>query len=78
MNRYLLQLTVAETQNKNQLFIQGMMGSFGNIYDSIGNLSTTYLQPNVNKETLLKYKIHISLATHCSWNSKQKLIVYSR
>ena len=57
---------------------QGTVGSFGSIYDSIEKLSTTYLQPNVNKETLLKYKIHISLATHCSWNSKQKLIVYSR
>ncbi|KAL4621260.1 hypothetical protein ACB092_06G215100 [Castanea dentata] len=42
---------------------QGMVGSFGNIYDSIENLSTTYLQPNVNKETLLKHKVHISGGT---------------
>ncbi|KAF3957790.1 hypothetical protein CMV_017228 [Castanea mollissima] len=39
------------------------VGSFGNIYDSIENLSTTYLQPNVNKETLLKHKVHISGST---------------
>ncbi|KAF3957792.1 hypothetical protein CMV_017229 [Castanea mollissima] len=42
---------------------QGMVGSFGNIYDSIENLSTTYLQSNVNKETLLKHKVHISGGT---------------
>ena len=39
---------------------QGMVGSFGNIYHSIDNLGTVYLQPNVNKETLLKPKLHIS------------------
>ncbi|XP_023887945.1 uncharacterized protein LOC112000072 [Quercus suber] len=38
----------------------GMVGSFGNIYHSIDNLGTVYLQPNVNKETLLKPKLHIS------------------
>ncbi|KAL0003001.1 hypothetical protein SO802_016782 [Lithocarpus litseifolius] len=40
---------------------QGTVGSFGNIYDSIENLSTTNLQPNVNKETLLnlKYKVNV-------------------
>ena len=38
---------------------QGTVGSFGNIYDSIENLSTTYLQPNVNKETLLKHKVNV-------------------
>ena len=42
---------------------QGTVGSFGSIYDSIENLSTTYLQPNVNKETLLKHKVHISSTT---------------
>ena len=31
---------------------QGMVGSLGNIYESIENVSTTYLRPNVNKETL--------------------------
>ena len=39
---------------------QGMVGSFGNIYHSIDNLGIVYLQPNVNKETLLKPKLHIS------------------
>ena len=42
---------------------QGTVGSFGSIYDSIEKLSTTYLQPNVNKETLLKHKVHISSTT---------------
>ena len=42
---------------------QGAVGSFGNIYESIENLSTTYLQPNFNKETLLKPKVHISGGT---------------
>nr|XP_023907210.1 uncharacterized protein LOC112018912 [Quercus suber]POF17441.1 hypothetical protein CFP56_67128 [Quercus suber] len=39
---------------------QGMVGSLGNIYESIENLSITYIQPNLNKETLLKPKVHIS------------------
>ncbi|KAL0003018.1 hypothetical protein SO802_016799 [Lithocarpus litseifolius] len=39
---------------------KGMVGSLGNIYESIENLSTTYLRPNVNKETLLKPKVQIS------------------
>ncbi|KAK7849095.1 uncharacterized protein LOC112011738 [Quercus suber] len=39
---------------------QGMVGSLGNIYESIENLSTNYLRPNVNKETLLKPIVHIS------------------
>ncbi|KAF3950795.1 hypothetical protein CMV_023493 [Castanea mollissima] len=38
---------------------QGMVGSLGNIYESIENLNITYLQPNLNKETLLKPKVHI-------------------
>ena len=38
---------------------QGTVGSFGNIYESIENLSITYLQPNVDKETLLKPKVYI-------------------
>ncbi len=42
---------------------QGAVGSFGNIYESIENLSTTFLQPNFNKETLLKPKVHISGGT---------------
>ena len=39
---------------------QGMVGSLGSIYESIESLSTTYLQPKLNKETLLKPKVHIS------------------
>ncbi|XP_075668004.1 uncharacterized protein LOC142637921 [Castanea sativa] len=39
---------------------QGMVGSLGSVYESIESLSTTYLQPNVNKETLLKPKVQIS------------------
>ena len=39
---------------------QGMVGSLANIYESIENLSTTYLRPNLNKETLLKPKVQIS------------------
>ena len=42
---------------------QGMVGSFGNIYKSIENWSSTYLQPNVNKDTLLKHKVLISGGT---------------
>ncbi|KAM4104567.1 hypothetical protein ACJW30_06G168100 [Castanea mollissima] len=38
---------------------RGMVGSLGNIYESIENLNITYLQPNLNKETLLKPKVHI-------------------
>ena len=40
-----------------------MVGGLGNIYKSIENLSTTYLQPNLNKNTLLKYKVYISGGT---------------
>nr|POE96126.1 hypothetical protein CFP56_79291 [Quercus suber] len=41
---------------------QGMLGSFGNIYESIDNLRSIddYLQPNVDKETLLKANVDIS------------------
>ncbi|XP_050250338.1 uncharacterized protein LOC126697398 isoform X1 [Quercus robur] len=39
---------------------QGMVGSLGNIYESIENINITCLQPNLNKETLLKSKVHIS------------------
>ena len=42
---------------------QGTVGSFGNIYESIENLSITYLQLNMDKETLLKPKVHISGGT---------------
>ncbi|XP_075669004.1 uncharacterized protein LOC142638827 [Castanea sativa] len=39
---------------------QGMVGSLGSIYESIESLSTTYLQPKLNKETLLKPKANFS------------------
>ena len=39
---------------------QGMQGNFGNIFESIENLGSIYLQPGVNKEILLKPKVHIS------------------
>ncbi|KAL0003002.1 hypothetical protein SO802_016783 [Lithocarpus litseifolius] len=39
---------------------QGIQGSFGNIYESIENLGSIYLQPGVSKDTLLKPKVHIS------------------
>ena len=42
---------------------QGTVGSFEKIYESFENLGTTYLQPNVNKETLLKPKVHTSGGT---------------
>ena len=35
------------------LLNQEIMGSLGNIYDSIANLSTTFLRPNVKKDSLL-------------------------
>ncbi|CAA0841487.1 Unknown protein [Striga hermonthica] len=33
---------------------QGMVGSLGNLYDSIENLNESYMQPNQNKDALLK------------------------
>ena len=45
------------------LLNQEMVGSLGNIYDSIANLSTTYLRPNVNKDSLLKPKAYFSSGT---------------
>ena len=42
------------------LLNQEMVGSLGNIYDSIANLSTTCLRPNVNKDSLLKPKAYFS------------------
>ena len=45
------------------LKMQGTVGSFEKIYESFENLGTTYLQPNVNKGTLLKPKVHTSGGT---------------
>uniref|UniRef100_A0A2N9HKK1 DUF674 domain-containing protein n=1 Tax=Fagus sylvatica TaxID=28930 RepID=A0A2N9HKK1_FAGSY len=42
---------------------QGTVGSFEKIYESFESFGTTYLQPNVNKETLLKPKVHTSGGT---------------
>nr|POE66817.1 hypothetical protein CFP56_52027 [Quercus suber] len=39
---------------------QGIQGSFGNIYESIENLGSIYLQPGVSKDTFLKPEVHIS------------------
>ncbi|KAF3969300.1 hypothetical protein CMV_006908 [Castanea mollissima] len=45
------------------LLNQEMVSSLGNIYDSIANFSTTYLRPNVNKDSLLKPKAYFSSGT---------------
>ncbi|KAF3969299.1 hypothetical protein ACB098_06G166400 [Castanea mollissima] len=45
------------------LLNQEMVGSLGNIYDSFANLSTTYLRPNVNKDSLLSPKAYYCGAT---------------
>ena len=44
------------------LLNQEMVGSLGNIYDSIQNISPTYLKPNV-KDSLLTPKVYISGGT---------------
>ncbi|XP_075670305.1 uncharacterized protein LOC142640099 [Castanea sativa] len=36
-----------------------MVGSFHNIFESVENLSSSYLKPYVNKETILNPKVHI-------------------
>jgi hypothetical protein len=48
---YILSLPVATFI---PLLNEEMVGSLGNIYDSIANLSTTYLRPYVKKDSLLK------------------------
>ncbi|KAL0003000.1 hypothetical protein SO802_016781 [Lithocarpus litseifolius] len=45
------------------LLNQEMLGSLGNIYDSIENLSTSYLRPNVTKDSLLKPRAYFSAGT---------------
>ncbi|GMN57310.1 hypothetical protein TIFTF001_026429 [Ficus carica] len=37
----------------------GMVGALGKLYNSVENLSETYIQPNVSKDTLLKPKMLI-------------------
>ncbi|XP_021830060.1 uncharacterized protein LOC110770269 [Prunus avium] len=38
----------------------GMVGSLGNLYESVENLNDTYLQPNLDKDTLLKPKTTVA------------------
>ncbi|KAI5346312.1 hypothetical protein L3X38_014191 [Prunus dulcis] len=38
----------------------GMVGCLGKLYESLENLSDTYMQPNLNKDSLLKPKTTIS------------------
>ncbi|GER43630.1 hypothetical protein STAS_20494 [Striga asiatica] len=49
---YILSLPVANIINL--MGKQGMVGSLGNLYDSIENLNESYMQPNQTKDTLLK------------------------
>ncbi|KAF7131534.1 hypothetical protein RHSIM_Rhsim09G0159300 [Rhododendron simsii] len=41
------------------LTAKSMVGSLGNLYDSVDNLSDTYMQPNLSKEVLLKPKVAV-------------------
>ncbi|XP_027364832.1 uncharacterized protein LOC113871938 [Abrus precatorius] len=47
--------SVIRLLNKN-----GMVGSLGNLYQSVENLNDTYMQPNQHKDLLLKPKAHFS------------------
>ncbi|CAL9025459.1 unnamed protein product [Prunus brigantina] len=38
----------------------GMVGSMGKLYESVENLNDTYLQPNLDKDTLLKPKTPVA------------------
>ncbi|CAL2272036.1 unnamed protein product [Prunus armeniaca] len=38
----------------------GMVGSMGKLYESVENLNNTYLQPNLDKDTLLKPKTPVA------------------
>ncbi|CAA0840184.1 Protein of unknown function (DUF674 [Striga hermonthica] len=51
---YIISLPVANIVNLMVMGKQGMVGSLGNLYQSIENLNETYMQPNQNKDTLLK------------------------
>ncbi|CAL2272037.1 unnamed protein product [Prunus armeniaca] len=44
-----------------------MVGSMGKLYESVENLNDTYLQPNLDKDTLLKPKATVNVDS----NSKQ-------
>ncbi|XP_058183998.1 uncharacterized protein LOC131301639 [Rhododendron vialii] len=41
------------------LTAKSMVGSLGNLYDSVDNLSDAYMQPNQSKEVLLKPKVAV-------------------
>nr|POE66818.1 hypothetical protein CFP56_52028 [Quercus suber] len=53
---------------------QGMQGSFGNIFESIENLGSIYLQPGVNKEILLKPKVAICPSCSQVMNCEQHMV----
>ncbi|KAM5556249.1 hypothetical protein ABKV19_023906 [Rosa sericea] len=38
----------------------GMVGSFGKLYESVENLNDTYMQPNLNKDVLLKPTVPVA------------------
>lgn len=47
----------------NLLKKDGMVGCLGNLYESVETLNQTYLQPNQNRDTVLKPKILFNCAT---------------
>ncbi|CAL9025455.1 unnamed protein product [Prunus brigantina] len=42
----------------------GMVGSVGKLYESVENLNDTYLQPNLDKDTLLKPKATVAVGAN--------------
>ncbi|XP_008240784.2 PREDICTED: uncharacterized protein LOC103339292 [Prunus mume] len=42
----------------------GMVGSMGKLYESVENLNDTYLQPNLDKDTLLKPKATVAVGAN--------------
>lgn len=65
------------------LLKNGMVGCLGQLYESVENLSYTYLQPNINKDILLKPKSKVDganilhLLTNNDSNNKQLYICQS-
>ncbi|KAI5346321.1 hypothetical protein L3X38_014200 [Prunus dulcis] len=53
----------------------GMVGCLGQLYESVENLSDTYLQPNLDKDTLLKHKSPVAGANilHFLANNANKM-----
>ncbi|KAF3433770.1 hypothetical protein FNV43_RR24873 [Rhamnella rubrinervis] len=57
---FLVTLLCLPTGTVTQLLTsKSMVGSLGNLYQSIENLNDTYLQPNLDKDTLLNPKVPI-------------------